>query len=261
MRTRLLIPVALSLALAAGTAHAQVVQGGYINGFPAYTLVPPPIPPGFYRTPSPAVIPNPTVRIFPAYGSDYYGTWGYPGFGTFVPGYGYIPGGFYSFTYNNGYVPEYYGSAGPPVNPVVAALGNQASVAPLVGNRSHASARTRKERRALLEAAQRERARETRAAREYKSLLRAKALAPGTLLSTHNNTARVRYRQGGNRRIGEFSTNRVFFSAYTRSGEGNRVATLATDPGLKQAGDRVMVALPRPVTARRSGNRILISNR
>jgi hypothetical protein len=294
MRNRLLIPVALSLALAAGTAHAQVVQGGYINGFPAYGLAPPPVPPGIFgnfnaqpsffpnagfgnqgnfvpnpgsifpnssnfvpfQTPPSAFTPGPRIQAFPGYGGGFYGSYGYPGYG-----YGY-PGGYYTY-YTNGYPPEYYGNNGPVVDPGV--VGNapvpqeQPEVVPPVNNGPNASTRTPEERRALLAMAQRERDEEARVAKEYQSLVAANALAPGTLVSVQNGTVRVRYQENGSRKIGRFSPRQVFFTAFTRSSEGDRVATLATDPGLKQQGDRVMVALP-PVTATRSGDRIVITN-
>ena len=292
MRNRLLLPVALGLALAAGTAHAQIVQGGYINGFPAYGFAPTPVPPGIFgnfnaqpsffpnaafgnrgnfvpnpgsifpnssnfspfQTPPSAFTPGPNIQTFPGYGGGYYG---YPGYG-----YGY-PGGYYSY-YINGYPPEYYGNNGPAVDPSV--VGNaptpqdQVEAAPPMNTGPNASTRTPEERRALLEAAQRERDEEAQVAKEYQSLAAANALAPGTLISVQNNIARVRYQENGGRKIGRFSPTQVFFTTFTRSSEGDRIATLATDPGMKHEGDRVMVALPT-VTAMRSGNRIVITNR
>lgn len=295
MRARILIPVALGMALAAGTAHAQIVGGNYINGFPAGTLAPPTAPAGGYGSflnnrfgfmqgaGSVSVVPGasaftagPNIQTFPGYGGGFYGGGlygagiyggypgyggaagygGNPGYGVFVPAYGgYIPGG-YAGTYN-GVAPEFPVNGIPTIeqgitpnltNPAVnAAADLNSEVVPPINDGPNASSRTPAERRALRELARREREEEARVAQEYQSLVRADAVVPGTLIGMRNNMAQVRYETNGRRQIGRFSKDQVFFTADTRM-EGPQVATLASEPGLTQAGDRVMVALPQSVT-------------
>jgi hypothetical protein len=102
---------------------------------------------------------------------------------------------------------------------------------------------------------------EARVAKEYRSLARARALAPGTLLSVRDNTVRVRYQTNDTHRIGRFSKDHVYFATYDRADGRTHVETLATLPGMRQEGDPVMVAVPKPVTVTRRLRTIVISNR
>jgi hypothetical protein len=149
-------------------------------------------------------------------------------------------------------------AAGVPVAP-----GNAENVAPPV-NVPNASTRTPEERQAALAAARRERQEEAAVQNQYQALARTGRLAPGTLISLRNGMARVRVKADGARRISRFGPNEVYFFTTTRAAEGSQVATLATEPGVKQAGDQVMVALPvasRPITVSQNGSSIVISNR
>jgi hypothetical protein len=316
MRNRFWIPAAVTLALAAGTAHAQVFPNGAVNNFtpgffnysrqggftpragygfggnfgPQFQSTNPGFGAGafggqntgFFRynpgqgfsfrgdflpnigagtinpnaTPT-TVSPGASVQGGLGYGGGYYGNY-YGG--------GYYPGGYWNYYYTGDYPADYYGNGAPVVNPEMAGgvvPGDAPNVVP-PANVPNASARTPEERAAALAAARRERQEDAVIQRQYQALARTGSVAPGTLISLRNGTARVRYKADGARKVSRFSTNQVYFFTTKRANEGAQVATLSSAPGVKQAGDQVMVALPvasRPITVSQRGSTIVISNR